>query len=52
VARTRPARRLAKCCSVPQIVACSFILARQIRFRNKISTVGVLWRPVLITCCR
>jgi hypothetical protein len=42
-------RPLANCCPVPQAIPCSFILARQITFRNKIPTVGVLRRPVLIT---
>ena len=36
VVRNRPARPLANCCHVPQAVARSFILARQIMFRNKI----------------
>ena len=45
----RRARPLGNCCPVPQAIACSFILARQITCRNKIPTVGVLWCPVLIT---
>jgi hypothetical protein len=40
---------LANCCPVPQAIGCSFILARHIMFRNKIPTVGILRRPVLIT---
>src|SRR5260221_10485253 len=46
VVRNRPARHLANCCPVAQAIACSFILARQIRFRNKIPAVGVLRCPV------
>src|SRR6516164_3599014 len=30
------------CCPVPQTIACSFIVARQTRFRNKIRTFGDL----------
>ena len=48
VVRNRPARLLANCCPVAQTIACSFIVALQIRFRNKIPIVGVLRRPVLI----
>jgi hypothetical protein len=41
-----PARPLADCFSVPQTIVCSsFILAGQIRIRNKIPGAGVLWRP-------
>jgi hypothetical protein len=52
VVRNRPAQRLVYCCPVARAIACSFILARQIIFRNKIPTVGVLRRPVLITSWR
>jgi len=34
------------CSPVPQTIACSFILARQIKFRNKIPTFGGLQPPV------
>src|SRR5580692_637218 len=46
--RNRPARPLANYCPVPQAIACSCILARQITFRNKIPTARVLRRPVSI----
>jgi hypothetical protein len=36
---------LANCCLVPQTFVCSFTLARQFRFRNKIPTAGGLRRP-------
>jgi hypothetical protein len=49
VVRNRPARPLANCSPVSQTIASSFIVACQIKFRNKIPTVGVLRRPVLIT---
>src|SRR6516165_8871874 len=42
VVRNRPAWPLANCCPAAQAIACSFIVARQIRFRNKIATV---WCP-------
>jgi hypothetical protein len=34
------------CCPVPQTIACSFIVALQIKFRNKIPTLGGLPPPV------
>jgi len=34
------------CCPVPQTIACSFIVARQIKFRNKIPTFSGLSPPV------
>jgi hypothetical protein len=37
VLRNRQAQRLANWCPVSQAIACSFILARQITFRNKIT---------------
>jgi len=40
--RKRPAKRLANFCPVAQAIACPFILARQITFRNKIPALGVL----------
>jgi hypothetical protein len=43
------ARPLEKCCPVAQAIACSHILALEITFRNKITGVGVLRRPALIT---
>ena len=39
---------MTNCCPVPQTIAYSFIVVRQIRFRNKIPKVGVMRRPVLI----
>src|SRR5215468_8341043 len=43
--RNRPARPLANYCPVPQAIACSCILARQITFRNKIPAARVLRGP-------
>jgi hypothetical protein len=43
----RPARLLANRCLVAQAIAHHVILARQITFRNKIPTAGVLRRLVL-----
>jgi hypothetical protein len=45
----RQARPLANRCPVAQAIAHYVTLARQITFRNKIPTAGVLRRPVLIT---
>jgi hypothetical protein len=44
-AGTAPGKPLSRCTSIAHYV----ILARQITFRNKIPTAGVLRRPVLIT---
>src|SRR5271166_1672659 len=48
VARNRPARLLAYCCSVARANACSVTVEREIALRNKIPVVGVPWRPVLL----
>jgi hypothetical protein len=40
-----PARPLADCCPVPQIIPYSFTLARKIRFRNRIPTAGAWGVP-------
>ena len=40
-----PAQRLANCCPIAQEIGCSFILARQIRFRNKIPATCVCSVP-------
>ena len=45
----RPARRLVNFSPVPQTIACSFTLAHQIRFRNKIPPAHVQRLPVLTT---
>ena len=45
--RKRPAQSLVNCCPVAKAIGCCFILARQITFRNKIPTLGVLRRPGL-----
>jgi hypothetical protein len=37
---------LTNCCSVAQAIACCVILSRQITFRNRIPTVGVLRPPL------
>jgi hypothetical protein len=37
---------LTNCCSVAQAIACCVILSRQITFRNRIPTVGVLQPPL------
>jgi hypothetical protein len=47
--RKQPARLLASSCPVPQAIASSFILAREVTFRNKIPAARVLRRPELIT---
>jgi hypothetical protein len=47
VVRNRPAWPLANCCPAAQAIACSFIVARQIRFRNKIPPARVLRRQRL-----
>src|ERR1700747_2035587 len=49
VARNRMARPLAYCCPVAQAIACSFILALQITFRNKIQSRRVPRRPLSFT---
>jgi hypothetical protein len=50
--RNRPARSLSNSYPVAQAIVCSFILARQTRFRNKIPAVGVLRCPLLINDLR
>jgi hypothetical protein len=40
VARNRPAQRLISCSPIAQAIACSLILARELKFRNKIPTLG------------
>src|SRR6516164_11731049 len=49
VVRNPPAQRLAYCCPVAQTIACSFIVACQMTFRNKIPAARVLRRHLLIT---
>jgi hypothetical protein len=46
--RNRRVRPLANCSPVPQAIACSLFLARQITFRNKIPPAGVQRFPVSI----
>jgi hypothetical protein len=47
VVPSRRARLLANCRPVPQAIACSYILARQMTFQIRIPTPGALRHPVL-----